>query len=154
MESTINSGDTAWVLVSTALVMVMTPALAFFYGGMVRAKNLLAMLMMNYVAMGVVDPRRRLPSEPSDTIGQRRQIDGVLMALLELAAAAAKTRIVASDRRHRRPVSPCVSVRRLGPASRRRGVRSSRSARCGAEPCSRRMSWACSSRAVRATTGG
>ena len=48
--------------------------------------------------------------------------------MLELAAAAAETRIVATDRRHRRPVSPCVSVRRLGPASRRRGVRSSRSA--------------------------
>ena len=36
----INAGDTAWILVATALVMMMTPALAFFYGGMVRKKNL------------------------------------------------------------------------------------------------------------------
>jgi len=37
----INAGDTAWILVATALVMMMTPALAFFYGGMVRKKNLI-----------------------------------------------------------------------------------------------------------------
>src|SRR5689334_3723084 len=41
----INTGDTAWLLVSTALVMLMTPGLALFYGGMVRAKNVLNMLM-------------------------------------------------------------------------------------------------------------
>ena len=41
----INTGETAWVLASAALVMFMTPGLAFFYGGMVRAKNILAMLM-------------------------------------------------------------------------------------------------------------
>jgi Amt family ammonium transporter len=40
----INSGDTAWVLVSSALVLMMTPALAFFYGGMVRKKNILSTL--------------------------------------------------------------------------------------------------------------
>ena len=50
----INTGDTAWVLVSTALVLFMTPGLAFFYGGMVRAKNVLAMLMQNFFAMGIV----------------------------------------------------------------------------------------------------
>ena len=50
----VNSGDTAWVLVSAALVMFMTPGLAIFYGGMIRSKNILAMLMMNYVAMGIV----------------------------------------------------------------------------------------------------
>jgi Amt family ammonium transporter len=49
-----NSGDTAWMLVSSALVLVMTPGLAFFYGGMVRAKNVLGMLLKNYIAMGVV----------------------------------------------------------------------------------------------------
>ena len=42
---TINTGDTAWVLVSTALVLLMTPALGMFYGGMVRRKNILAILM-------------------------------------------------------------------------------------------------------------
>jgi Amt family ammonium transporter len=50
----IDSGNTAWVLVSSALVLFMTPGLAFFYGGMVRTKNVLGMLMQNYVVMGVV----------------------------------------------------------------------------------------------------
>lgn len=50
----INSGDTAWVLVSSALVLFMTPGLAFFYGGMVRSKNVLGMLAQNYVTMGIV----------------------------------------------------------------------------------------------------
>ena len=50
----VNGADTAWMLTSAALVLFMTPGLALFYGGMVRAKNMLAMLMMNYVAMGIV----------------------------------------------------------------------------------------------------
>jgi Amt family ammonium transporter len=50
----IDTGDTAWVLVSAALVLFMTPGLALFYGGMVRAKNVLAMLMQNFFAMGIV----------------------------------------------------------------------------------------------------
>src|SRR5918993_1188641 len=50
---TVNSGDTAWVLVCAALVLLMTPALAFFYAGMVRAKNALAMLMQNYLTMAL-----------------------------------------------------------------------------------------------------
>jgi Amt family ammonium transporter len=50
----VNSGDTAWVLVCTALVLLMTPGLAFFYAGMVRAKNVLGVLMQNYIAIGVV----------------------------------------------------------------------------------------------------
>jgi ammonium transporter, Amt family len=50
----INTGDTAWVLASAALVLFMTPGLALFYGGMVRAKNILAMLMQNFFAMGIV----------------------------------------------------------------------------------------------------
>jgi Amt family ammonium transporter len=49
-----DTGDTAWLLTSSALVLFMTPGLALFYGGMVRSKNLLAMLMKNFVAMGVV----------------------------------------------------------------------------------------------------
>jgi ammonium transporter, Amt family len=47
-------GNTAWVLVSAALVAFMTPGLAFFYGGMVRAKNVLGMLMQNFFAMGLI----------------------------------------------------------------------------------------------------
>jgi Amt family ammonium transporter len=50
----VDAGNTAWVLASTALVLFMTPGLAFFYGGMVRRKNVLGMLMQNYVVMGVV----------------------------------------------------------------------------------------------------
>ncbi len=50
----INSGDTAWVLVSAGLVMLMTPGLAFFYGGMVRAKSVLNMMMMSFGSMATV----------------------------------------------------------------------------------------------------
>lgn len=50
----INLGDTCWILVSTALVMIMTPALALFYGGMVRSKNMLATIMQSFMALGVV----------------------------------------------------------------------------------------------------
>ena len=50
----IDAGNTAWVLTSAALVLFMTPGLAFFYGGMVRAKNVLGMLMQNVFAMGLV----------------------------------------------------------------------------------------------------
>jgi len=50
----IDSGNTAWVLASAALVLFMTPGLAFFYGGMVRSKNVLGMLMQNFFAMGLV----------------------------------------------------------------------------------------------------
>ncbi len=50
----LQSADTAWLLVSTALVLVMTPALGFFYGGMVRAKNALNTLMMSFSALGFV----------------------------------------------------------------------------------------------------
>ena len=49
-----DSGDTAWMLASSALVLLMTPGLAFFYGGMVRAKGVLNMIMMSVSAMGVV----------------------------------------------------------------------------------------------------
>ncbi|MCF3136963.1 ammonium transporter [Streptomyces olivochromogenes] len=49
-----NSADTAFVLISAALVMLMTPGLAFFYGGMVRVKSVLNMLMMSFVSLGIV----------------------------------------------------------------------------------------------------
>ncbi len=50
----LNSGDTAWMLASTALVLLMTPGLAFFYGGMVRTKSVLNMMMMSFVTIGIV----------------------------------------------------------------------------------------------------
>jgi Amt family ammonium transporter len=54
MQSSINSADTAWVLVSTALVLLMTPALGLFYAGMARTKNVLNILMQSFVALSVV----------------------------------------------------------------------------------------------------
>src|SRR4051794_16518348 len=47
-------GDAAWVLTSTALVYMMTPALAFFYGGMVNNKNIINTLFLSFVCMGIV----------------------------------------------------------------------------------------------------
>lgn len=52
--STINSGDTAWIIVAAALVMLMTPGLAFFYGGLVRKKNILGVLMQCMAALAVI----------------------------------------------------------------------------------------------------
>ena len=52
--ATINSGDTAWVLMATALVLLMTPGLAFFYGGMVRTKNVTSTLFQSFIALSVV----------------------------------------------------------------------------------------------------
>ncbi len=50
----IDSGDTAWMLVSSALVMLMVPGLALFYGGMTRKKNVLSTLMLSFIALGVI----------------------------------------------------------------------------------------------------
>ncbi|MBL8143823.1 MAG: ammonium transporter [Acidobacteria bacterium] len=49
-----NQADTAWMLVATALVLLMTPALGFFYGGLVRSKNALNTMMMSFISLGVV----------------------------------------------------------------------------------------------------
>ena len=50
----VNAGDTAFVLVSAALVALMTPAIAFFYGGLVRRKNFLSIMMQSFISMGIV----------------------------------------------------------------------------------------------------
>ena len=50
----IDTGDTAWMIISTALVMLMTPGLAFFYGGLVRRKNVLSIMMQCFMLMGVI----------------------------------------------------------------------------------------------------
>src|SRR5512142_3009695 len=50
----VNAGDTAWILISSALVMLMTPGLAFFYGGMVRRKNVLSTIMMSFAILLLV----------------------------------------------------------------------------------------------------
>ena len=54
MAPTINAGDTAWILVCCSLVLLMTPALALFYGGMVRRKNVLSTLTLSYVFMALI----------------------------------------------------------------------------------------------------
>src|SRR5665648_1067173 len=53
-DGIMNAADTAFVLVCAALVMLMTPGLALFYGGMVRSKNILATLMENFILLGVI----------------------------------------------------------------------------------------------------
>ena len=53
-ELVLDSGDNAWMMTSTALVLMMTPALAFFYGGLVDKKNVLNQLFLSFVCMGIV----------------------------------------------------------------------------------------------------
>src|SRR3990170_1148697 len=50
----IDTGDTAWILISAALVMLMTPGLALFYGGMVRTKNVLGTIMQSFMIMALI----------------------------------------------------------------------------------------------------
>ena len=52
-EGAISGADTSWMLISTALVLLMTPGLAFFYGGLVNSRNALNTMMMSFVALGV-----------------------------------------------------------------------------------------------------
>jgi Amt family ammonium transporter len=54
MDTQISAGDTAWILVCCSLVLLMTPALAFFYGGMVRRKNVLSTLTLSYIFMSLI----------------------------------------------------------------------------------------------------
>ena len=53
-ELTIDKADTAWIMMSAALVLLMTPGLAMFYGGMVRSKNVLGTIMHSFVAIAVI----------------------------------------------------------------------------------------------------
>jgi len=54
--NSINAGDTAFVIISAALVCLMTPGLAFFYGGLVRRKNVLTIMIQNFISMGIITP--------------------------------------------------------------------------------------------------
>ncbi|MEW5911162.1 MAG: ammonium transporter [Thermodesulfobacteriota bacterium] len=54
MATPINAGDTGWILASSALVLLMTPGLAFFYGGMIRKKNILSTLNLSFIMMGLI----------------------------------------------------------------------------------------------------
>jgi hypothetical protein len=60
----VDTGDTSWILISTALVMLMTPGLALFYGGMVRSKNVLGTIMQSFIALGVITIMTLLLSLP------------------------------------------------------------------------------------------
>ena len=96
-----DTGDTAWMLASSALVLLMTPGLAFFYGGMVRAKGVLNMIMMSVSAMGVVtvlwvlygyslafgDDKFNLFGDPSQYFGLKGLIGGTYLQLTPDAAA-------------------------------------------------------------------
>jgi Amt family ammonium transporter len=98
-----DSGDTAWMLASSALVLLMTPGLAFFYGGMVRAKGVLNMLMMSISAMGVVTvlwvlygysmafgtDKFNVVGDPTQYWGLRGLIGGVYLQLKPEDAAVA-----------------------------------------------------------------
>lgn len=89
-----DAGDTAWMLASAALVLLMTPGLAFFYGGMVRAKNVLNMIMMSISAMGVIavlwvlygfsmafgEDKGNLLGDPTQYFGLKGLIGGTYLA--------------------------------------------------------------------------
>lgn len=96
-----DTGDTAWMLMSAALVLLMTPGVAFFYGGMVRAKSVLNMIMMSVGAMGVVgvlwvlfgysiafgDDRGGLIGDPTEFFGLRGLFGGDYLGDAETGAA-------------------------------------------------------------------
>ena len=54
LSSTIDTGDTAWMLVASAFVLLMTPGLSFFYGGMVNKKNVISTMLQSFIALGVI----------------------------------------------------------------------------------------------------
>lgn len=94
MDFALDSGNTAWMIVATALVLLMTPALAFFYGGMVRTKSVLNMMMMSFVSIGIVAVvwvvygygltfgPGKLIGDPSDFIGLNGMDDAAGLGLL------------------------------------------------------------------------
>ncbi|WP_280316739.1 ammonium transporter [Nocardia wallacei] len=98
-----NTGDTAWMLASSALVLLMTPGLAFFYGGMVRGKNVLNMIMMSISAMGLVtvlwslygfslafgDDKGNLFGDPAQYFGLKSVFGGSYLATTDPASPAA-----------------------------------------------------------------
>jgi Amt family ammonium transporter len=54
LSSAIDGADTAWMLVSSALVLLMTPGLSFFYGGMVNKKSIISTMLQSFIALGVI----------------------------------------------------------------------------------------------------
>ncbi|MFI6363815.1 ammonium transporter [Nocardia sp. NPDC050630] len=103
-----DTGDTAWMLASSALVLLMTPGLAFFYGGMVRSKNVLNMIMMSISAMGLVgvlwslygystafgDNKFGVIGDPAQFFGLKGLIGGNSVAEVKDASGAVTTAAV------------------------------------------------------------
>jgi Amt family ammonium transporter len=87
----INPGDTAWVLAATALVMFMTPGLALFYGGMVRAKNVLGMLMQNFFCLGLISVIWAVVTYSLAFSGDNKWIGNLDLAWLRDAATTSPT---------------------------------------------------------------
>jgi Amt family ammonium transporter len=87
----INSGDTAWVLGAAALVMFMTPGLALFYGGMVRAKNVLGMLMQNFFCLGLISVVWAALTYSLAFSGDNKWLGNLDLAWLRDAASTAPT---------------------------------------------------------------
>ena len=105
-----NTGDTAWMLVSTALVLFMTPGLAFFYGGMVRSKNVLGMLMQNFFCLGLISVIWAALTYSLAFSGDNKWIGNLDLAWLRDAASTSPTG--SSCRSHRSCSSPSSSCSR------------------------------------------
>ena len=71
-QSILNKADIAWMITATALVMLMTPGLSFFYGGMVRKKNVISTMTQSVIAMGLVSVLWVVADKPSDRIAERQ----------------------------------------------------------------------------------
>ena len=94
MNTTISAADTVWVLISTALVFLMTPGLAFFYGGLVRRRNVLNTFMMSFVSIGIVGIVPRVLGDHLD-VGARG--GGLLQCRILLAMLAIRPSLGAED---------------------------------------------------------
>ena len=103
----LNSGDTAWVLASTALVLLMTPGLAFFYGGMTQAKSTLNMMMMSFATICIVS----VHLGPLRLLAGLRQLRQRVLRPFELSGLGERGRPAHQQRRRLR--HPAAGLRRL-----------------------------------------
>ena len=94
-SSAVNTGDTAWVLTAAALVMLMTPAVGFFYGGMVRSKNVVSVIKQSVVilAQTVRAARELWRRERIDGIKERVSEGGYAVSSKDLAQRVLATKV-------------------------------------------------------------
>ena len=83
------TGNVSWVVTATALVLLMTPGVAFFYGGLVRAKSVISMMMMSFGAIGLIAVLWVLYGYSMSTVTSPTHFAGDPFADLGLAAASA-----------------------------------------------------------------